>query len=284
MNKEKSEKRGVLYIISTPLGNLEDVTLRTLRVLKEEIDIAFCEDTRVSRKFLSHYEINLPLYSYHEHNEKKMAQEGVKLLKEGKSIALLTDAGTPSISDPGMDLVFECHKNKIRVIPLPGPSSPITALSVSGFKSDAFVFLGFPPRKKQLEFWEKYKNFFGIIVVFESPKRIISTLKNVRKVMGNKDVFLAREMTKMHEEFIHADLDTLIGELEQRDKIYGEITFLLHNQDNFIQQTSRYLKINQLLSFLKEKNFSVKDVFFLLELFSIPKKEYRKKIYDFFKE
>jgi 16S rRNA (cytidine1402-2'-O)-methyltransferase len=193
-----------LYLIATPIGNLEDITLRALRILKEEVDRIACEDTRHSRKLLDHYGINKPLVSYHDHNERERGDELIGALRAGERIALISDAGTPLISDPGYRLAAAAAAAGIPVIPIPGPSAILTALCASGLPTDAFVFGGFLPpkqgqRRKALESWADSP---ATLVFYEAPHRILETLDDVDIVLGDRPVVLARELTKMHEEFI----------------------------------------------------------------------------------
>ena len=192
--------KGTLYICPTPIGNLEDITLRVLRVLKE-VDFIACEDTRVTQKLLNRYEINTKLISYHKFSEKEKSNYIVQLLNEGKSIALVSDAGTPLISDPGIELL----KHDINVIPLPGPSSVITALSATPRNGTDFVFIGFLPKTKKAkeDFLRKYSDID--IVAFESPNRLVKSLQEILEVLGNRKVTIARELTKIYEE-IKTDL------------------------------------------------------------------------------
>ncbi len=218
---------GKLYVVSTPIGNLGDITLRALEVLKE-VDAIVCEDTRHAKKFLQHYGIDRPLISYFEGNEKTRAPQIIQMLKEGKSVALISDAGTPTISDPGYRLVRMAREEGIEVLPVPGPSAIIAALSVSGLPTDRFIFEGFLPRKegKRRRRLEELAEFEGSIILYESPHRIERTLKEILEVMGDRRVFIGREMTKMHEEYIFGWL----SEVMERVKPRGEIVIVVSKE------------------------------------------------------
>lgn len=193
---------GVLYIVATPIGNLEDITLHALRVLREA-DLVACEDTRQTHKLLAHYGIERPTTSYHDHNEAERAVELVEKLQEGVNIALVSDAGTPLVSDPGYRLVTRAVEAGIRVESIPGPSAIVAALAGSGLPTDAFHFGGFlPPRSTQRrKVLAKLKDEHATLIFFEAPHRILETLEDIEAVLGERPVVVARELTKMHEEF-----------------------------------------------------------------------------------
>jgi len=216
---------GVLYIVATPIGNLEDITLRALRVLREA-DLVACEDTRQTRKLLDHYGIDKPAISYHEHNEAERAAELVAKLEAGVNIALVSDAGTPLVSDPGYRLVTGAVEAGIRVETIPGPSAIIAALAASGLPTDAFHFGGFlPPRTAQRrKALTKLKDEQATLIFFEAPHRILETLDDIEATLGARSVVVARELTKMHEEFHRGTA----AELRQRRLPQkGEITLLI---------------------------------------------------------
>jgi 16S rRNA (cytidine1402-2'-O)-methyltransferase len=198
---------GTLYIVATPIGNLEDITFRAIRVLKE-VDLIACEDTRHTRKLLSHYEISKPTISYHEHNERERASELIRRLEAGESIALVSDAGTPLISDPGFRLVSDAASRGIRIVAVPGPSALIAALSASGVPAGEFIFAGFLPSKRaaRVDRLEKFKGSGATLVFYEAPHRIRSTIEDAQKVLGNRDCVIARELTKIHETFLRGAL------------------------------------------------------------------------------
>ena len=230
MKKSNDLKKGELYVVATPIGNLEDISMRALRVMKEA-DIIVAEDTRHTKAMLNAFQISTPLISLHEHNEKEKSIFIIEKINTGKDIAYVTDAGTPCISDPGCFLISKAHDENIKVIPVPGPSAVITALSVSGFPADSFVFCGFLPsrqndRKKNLE---TLKTEERTIVFYESPMRIMASLNDLRDILGNREIILAREITKKFEEIRRGDISTIIEKLSGR-KIKGEITIIIKGE------------------------------------------------------
>lgn len=218
---------GILYIVATPIGNLKDITFRALDILKES-DYILAEDTRVTRKLLTHYDIEISVLSYHQHSKEEKKFEILKKLIEGKNLALVTDAGTPGISDPGNELIaFLIEKEPdIKVIPIPGPSALVTALSVSGFRADKFVFLGFLPKKKRSKLFSWLKEGKYTFCFYESPKRIIKTLDILKEEFGNRKVFVARELTKLHESLYRGEILEVIEKL-QKDPVKGEIVVVV---------------------------------------------------------
>jgi 16S rRNA (cytidine1402-2'-O)-methyltransferase len=216
---------GTLYVVATPIGNLEDITLRALRVLREA-DLIACEDTRQTRKLLDHYGIQKPTVSYHEHNEAARAAELVEKLEGGATVALVSDAGTPLISDPGYRLVTTAVEKGIRVEPLPGASALLTALAGSGLATDEFHFGGFLParsaqRKKALA---RLKDISSTLVFYEAPHRVLETLADIEEVFGGRPLVLARELTKIHEEFLRGTAAELRC---ARIPLKGEFTLLI---------------------------------------------------------
>ncbi len=220
--------QGVLYVVGTPIGNLEDITLRALRTLGE-VDLIAAEDTRNTRRLLARHSINRPLISLHEHNEDRRAVELISKLDKGAAIALVSDAGTPTLSDPGYRLVKDAAAAGIRVVPIPGPSAAVAALSVSGLPTDAFLFLGFPPRKraKRLTFLRHAAQENKTLIFYESPKRMADLLADLQEVMGERRAVLSREMTKTYEEFMRGTLSHIAGEVEKRKELKGECTLLV---------------------------------------------------------
>ena len=227
-NAEFGVFRGSLYLVATPIGNLEDITLRALRVLKEA-DLIACEDTRHTAKLLVHYGINTPRKSCHEFNEESRVSELIRLLCEGKNIALVSDAGTPLISDPGYKIVSACRKEGIAVIPVPGASAAVAALAASGLPSDGFFFAGFLPsrgaaRRRRLE---EIAGIPATLILYEAPHRLLDSLKDTAAVLGSRRAALAREITKIHEEFLCGTLDEILDTLRARPEIRGEITLVI---------------------------------------------------------
>jgi 16S rRNA (cytidine1402-2'-O)-methyltransferase len=219
---------GTLYIVATPIGNLEDITLRALRLLRE-VDVIACEDTRQTSKLLSHFAISKPVVSYHEHNEAGRAAELVKRMNSGARVALVTDAGTPLVSDPGYRLVQAALAAGVEVVPIPGASAAITALSAAGLPTDAFRFCGFLPAKssQRKKVLEELKPETCTLLFYETPHRILDALEEIERVMGARPVVIARELTKLHEEFLRGTAAELRSLLAARPSVKGEITLLI---------------------------------------------------------
>jgi 16S rRNA (cytidine1402-2'-O)-methyltransferase len=218
----------VLYLISTPIGNLEDITLRALRLLKE-VDLIACEDTRRTAKLLTHYEITTRRESHHEHNEVRSTVRLLSLLKNGKNIALVSDAGTTLISDPGYTLVTACLRAGIRVIPVPGPSAVTAALTGSQLPNDSFYFAGYLPAKagQRQRRLQELASIPATLILFEAPHRILPALKDLVAILGPRRACLAREMTKLHEEWLHGLLPEILERLRSKPNIKGEITLVI---------------------------------------------------------
>ena len=219
---------GTLYIVATPIGNLEDITFRAVRVLGE-VDRIACEDTRQTHKLLDRYGISKPLVSYHEHNEKSRTEQLLSDLLAGKNIAIVSDAGTPLIADPGYRLVEAARKAGIPVSPIPGPSALLASLSASGLPTDSFLFLGFLPAKagQRRKVLEAYKLIPVTLVCYEAPHRILEALSDIAAALGERPVVLARELTKVHEEFLHGSAEELAAALRLRPPLKGEITLII---------------------------------------------------------
>ena len=219
---------GVIYLVATPVGNLEDITLRALRTLREVALIA-CEDTRHSSRLLHHFEIDTPVVSCHEHNEARRAAELVARALAGESIAVISDAGTPAISDPGFRVVRAAVDAGVRVVPVPGPSAVLTALSASGLPTQDFAFAGFlPPRKtKRRAALRKIETFESTVVLFEAPHRILESLIDLHDVLGDRSVVVARELTKFHEEFLRGTALSIRRVLARRPAVKGEFVILV---------------------------------------------------------
>ncbi|MBE3553665.1 MAG: 16S rRNA (cytidine(1402)-2'-O)-methyltransferase [Thermicanus sp.] len=222
-----SEQGGVLYLVGTPIGNLQDMTERAIRTLKE-VDLIAAEDTRVTRKLLSHFDIHTPLISYHQHSNKGRKEALLQQLKEGKQIALVSDAGLPGISDPGQELVEAAVREEIQVTPIPGANAAISALIASGLPTQPFLFIGFLPRnrKERMEELERWKEVKATLLFYESPHRVKSTLKDMTEILGERKAVLARELTKRHEEWIRGSL-TQISSWLDGEEIKGEITLVV---------------------------------------------------------
>ncbi|MGB4269547.1 MAG: 16S rRNA (cytidine(1402)-2'-O)-methyltransferase [Spirochaetota bacterium] len=224
---------GKLYIIATPIGNMEDITLRALRILKEETDIVYCEDTRQTAKLLNHYGISLPIRSLHTHSSKAQLDKAIQELSSGKSISYCTDSGTPAISDPGWQLVAFARDNGIRIVPVPGPSAVTALLSVCGFPCSQFYFAGFLSKKdgKRTRQLQELSALDAIIVIYESPYRITKLLHAIAQIMPKAHIAIGREMTKHFEEFIFCRAD----EIE-------EITATLTQKGEFIVAVYNHYK------------------------------------------
>ena len=216
---------GKLYIVATPIGNLEDITLRALRILKD-VDIIAAEDTRQTLKLLNHFEISKPLMSYHRHNEEIKSNILIEKLKKGNNIALVSDAGTPGICDPGEEIIKKSIEEQIEVIPIPGPCAMINALIASGVDTKEFCFLGFLPLNKKLrkEKIEEIKNAEKTIIIYEAPHKMKNTLGDLKYILKDRKVVLARELTKVHEEFIRKDIEELLAIV---DNLKGEMILII---------------------------------------------------------
>ncbi len=220
--------RGHLFVVATPLGNLQDITFRALETLKK-VDLIAAEDTRRTRKLLTSYGIRGQLISCHEHNETDRAKLILEKIETGKDVALVTDAGTPGVSDPGARLVSALRAKGVDILPVPGPSAVACALSVCGMKADSYHFSGFLPSKKKerKRAIEKVANLEELLVFFEAPHRIISTLSDMIEVLGDRRAFLAREMTKAHETYLYGNLTSILTKLKGHDRVKGEIVFVV---------------------------------------------------------
>jgi 16S rRNA (cytidine1402-2'-O)-methyltransferase len=219
--------RGRLFIVATPIGNLEDLTFRALRVLGE-VDIIVCEDTRQTKKLLNKYNLKKRLISYFQPKEKQKIPLIMNLLQDRKDIALVSDAGTPGLSDPGYRLIREAIKEEIQLIPIPGTSAVTAALTASGLPTDRFLFIGFPPAKKEKtrKLLQSVKNEASTLVFYIPSRKILFFLEIIQEVMGNRETVIAREMTKIHEEFIRGPVEDLIEELSEKT-LKGEATVLI---------------------------------------------------------
>jgi 16S rRNA (cytidine1402-2'-O)-methyltransferase len=226
-SESSTAPRGSLYLVATPIGNLEDITLRALRVLKEVDQIA-CEDTRHTLKLLNHFDIHKPLVSYHEHNELTRAPELVLAMERGSSVALVSDAGMPLVSDPGHRLVTLAIRHHITVVPVPGPAALLAALSASGLPNNEFLFLGFLPARtgERQRALERLRIEDRTLVIYEAPHRIADTIADAAAILGDRPACLAREITKVHEEFRRGRLTELFQSLEEQPA-KGEITLVI---------------------------------------------------------
>ncbi len=261
-----------LYIVSTPIGNLDDITFRALETLKYS-DIILCEDTRRSIKLLSHYKIKKKLISYHKFNERKQLSNIIEYFKEGKILSLISDAGTPLLSDPGRLLVNQCIENNIQVVPIPGVSSITSALSVSGFK-DQFLFYGFLPKNENelVKVLNSLSNNTYTLVFFINSKKINFYLKNFKKFFSGRKILIAKEITKIHEAFIRESVDNL---KLFKNPLKGELTIVISDLNIKVIKFDEEKIVNKIKKYLKK--YTLKDtVSLILETEKINKK----KVYD----
>ena len=255
---------GKLYLCATPIGNLEDITLRVLRTLKE-VDLIAAEDTRNSIKLLNHFDIKTPMTSYHEYNKIDKAYVLINKMREGQNIALITDAGTPGISDPGEELAAMCCEAGIEVTSLPGPAACITALTLSGLSTRRFAFEAFLPadKKERKMILEELKNETRTIIIYEAPHRLVRTLEELREVLGNRRMTLCRELTKKHETAFHATIEDLIT-FYTTEKPLGECVLVVegksHQEMKEEQQASwEKITIEDHMKIYEEKGYSRKE-------------------------
>jgi 16S rRNA (cytidine1402-2'-O)-methyltransferase len=229
---------GILYVVSTPIGNLEDITLRALRTLRE-VDLIACEDTRQTRKLLDHFGITTSAVSYHDHNEASRASELIERLQGGANIALVSDAGTPLVSDPGYRLVRAAIDAEVPVVPIPGASAMLGALAAAGLATDEFRFCGFLPPKsgQRRKALEALGEETCTLVFYEAPHRIVETLDDVVEVLGSRPVVVARELTKLHEEFLRGSASEVREQLASRPSVKGEITLLIGKGERIADDT-----------------------------------------------
>lgn len=260
--------KGTLYICPTPIGNLKDITLRTIETLKE-VDLILCEDTRITIKLLNHYEVKTKMQSYHKFNEKASVDKILGLLTEGKNIALVSDAGTPLISDPGQELVSEVQKLGAKIVPLPGANAVTTLMSAISNPTSEFVFVGFLPKKKN-EKQEVFKRFFDTTVVFyESPNRIVKTLEEIQEVTPDAQVAIGRELTKMFEQIKQGAVQDLIGYYKTNPPKGEIVAAVMANSKtkNDAQVTEGIFKLSKL-------GYNVNEISKIVSaLYSLPKKE-----------
>jgi 16S rRNA (cytidine1402-2'-O)-methyltransferase len=237
MKDEKASlARPALYLVGTPIGNLEDITLRALRVLRE-VDLIACEDTRQTQKLLARYAIPTRTVSYHEHNEAGRSAELVEQMHQGISVALVTDAGMPGISDPGHRLISRAIESGLPVVPVPGPSAFLAALVAGGFPTDSFCFRGFLPARQgeRRTVLQQARNSSATLIFYEAPHRIVEALRDVVDLLGGtREIVVARELTKLHEEFLRGSSAEVLETLQRRDAVKGEITLLISKAEESV--------------------------------------------------
>lgn len=257
---EKENKIGTLYIVATPIGNLEDITLRAIRILKE-VDLIAAEDTRHTLKLLNHLEISKPLISYHRHNEEVKSDILIEKLQEGKDIALVSDAGTPGICDPGEEIIKKCIELEINIVPIPGACAMINSLICSGIDTKEFTFLGFLPLNKKLRKnkLEEIKKSNKTTIIYEAPHKLETTLKDLNQILNDeRKITLAREITKIHEEFIRGNIDDLS---QNAQDIKGEIVIIIEGNSEILEENElNKLSIEEHYKFYENQGYSKKDI------------------------
>lgn len=251
-------ENGILYIIATPIGNLEDITLRAVRILKE-VDLIAAEDTRHTLKLLNHLEISKPMISYHRHNEDIKTDVLINKLKEGTTIGLVSDAGTPGICDPGEEIIKRCIEEDIKVVPVPGACAMINALICSGLSTKEFNFIGFLPlnkknRKEKMEEIEKTRN---TIILYEAPHKLKNTLKELSMILKDRRVVLARELTKIHEEYIRGTIEEI---LDKVDNIKGEIVLIIEGNTEIEKNDLNDLTLEEHYEFYEKQGLNKKEI------------------------
>lgn len=255
---------GILYIVPTPIGNLEDITYRAIRILKE-VDMIAAEDTRNTKKLCNHFEISTPLFSYHDHNKKVSGQKIISLLEEGKNIAIVSDAGTPCVSDPGYEIVAEATRKQMPVVALPGASAGVTALSAGGLNTEHFYFYGFLHRvkKKKREILTELKQVADTLVFYESPHRLKETLSVMKEELGNRDIVIMREMTKVYEQIFRGKIEEIQMYFEDTDP-RGEFCILVegNTEGSFLPDACPWKNWSvreHIVHYIEEKNYSSKE-------------------------
>ena len=255
---------GKLYIVATPIGNLGDITLRAIEVLKN-VDLIAAEDTRHTLKLLNHLEISKPLISYHRHNEDVKSKVLIEKLEAGQNIALVSDAGTPGICDPGHEIIKECIEKNIEIIPIPGACAMVNALICSGLDTNEFTFLGFLPlnKKSRKEKLEEICNAKNTVIIYEAPHKLKTTLQDLKEIIEDREIVLAREITKIHEEFVRGEIDDIISIV---DNIKGEIVIMIEKNECIKKDNEYFSKI------------SLEEHYKMYESKGLDKKEIIKKI------
>ena len=251
---------GKLYIVATPIGNLDDITLRALKILNE-VNLIAAEDTRQTLKLLNHYDISKPLISYHRHNEDVKSDVLIEKLKNGENIAIVSDAGTPGICDPGEEVIKKAIEENIEVIPIPGPCAMITALIASGISTKEFVFLGFLPLNKKLrkQKLEEIQKSDKTIILYEAPHKMKATLLDLKNILLNRKIVLARELTKIHEEFIRKNIDELLNEI---DNLKGEMILIIEGNSHVENEKNNLndLSLEEHYKYYEKQGFDKKEI------------------------
>ena len=253
-------KKGTLFIVPTPIGNLDDITLRAVKIL-EDVDLIAAEDTRHTLKLLNHLEISKPLISYHRHNEDVKSKVLIEKLEEGQNIALVSDAGTPGICDPGHEIIKECIEKNIEIVPIPGACAMINALICSGLDTSEFTFLGFLPLNKKLrkQKFEEIQKANNTIIIYEAPHKLKTTLQDLKEIIGERKIVLAREITKIHEEFIRGNIDEII---DVADNIKGEIVIMIEKNSLIEDDINDFsnLSLEEHYKMYEEKGLDKKEI------------------------
>jgi 16S rRNA (cytidine1402-2'-O)-methyltransferase len=259
-NPKNTPSAGTLYVVATPIGNMDDITVRALDVFGR-VDLVAAEDTRHTGKLLKHHQIKCRLMSYHEHNEKERTPLLVERLKSGSSIALVSNAGTPTVSDPGYMLLQKALENNIKVVPIPGPSALLAALSISGLPTDSFIFIGFCAKKKsrRLKQLQKFASETRTLIFYENPGRILAFMNEIKDIMGDRYGILCREMTKLHEEFLRGRLSEVIKMLSDRPAVKGECTLLVKGSEENISVSQDIVRA-ELIKVLEKKDKKLSQV------------------------
>lgn len=257
-NKVNEGNIGTLYIVATPIGNLEDITIRAINILKN-VDLIAAEDTRHTLKLLNHFDISKPLISYHRHNEDVKTEKLMNKLKEGKNIALVSDAGTPGICDPGEEVIKKCIEEHIKIVPIPGAVAMINALICSGLDTNEFVFLGFLPlnKKNRQEKLNQIKNETKTLILYEAPHKLENTLKELKQIISDRKIVLARELTKIHEEYLREDIDILI---QKAENIKGEIVLIIEGSKIQEENSILNMPLEEHYNYYEKEGLSKKEI------------------------
>ena len=276
---------GKLYLVATPIGNLEDITFRAINILKN-VDLIAAEDTRHTLKLLNYYEINKPLISYHRHNEDIKTDILINKLLEGKNIAVVTDAGTPGISDPGEEIVKEAIKNGIEIVPIPGACALINALISSGLNTKEFAFYGFLPlnKKNRNNTLDRIKREDKTIILYEAPHKLLKTLEDILENIGDINCVIAKELTKIHENFTRDNISNILTDLRRKENIKGEYIILLDLNSNQLEDDGYIISnksVNEQYEFYERQGMNKKEI---IKQIAKNKKVSKNEIYQMFLE
>jgi len=271
--------KGKLYLVATPIGNLEDITLRAIKTLKE-VDLIAAEDTRHTLKLLNHLEIKKPLISYYKETEKIKSEILIDKLFEGNNIAIVSDAGTPGISDPGAEIIKKAIENNIQIIPIPGACALINGLIASGLDTTEFHFIGFLPvnKKEKKEKLEKIKKIDNTLIFYEAPHKLINTLENIKEILGDRKIVLAREITKIHEEFIRGNISEI---LEKYKDIKGEFVIIVEKKESIDEERLFFekLSLEEHYKYYEKKGLEKKEI---IKQIAKDKNTNKNEIYQYF--